>query len=409
MLIRVIKKVDEIIKREKTKEEARVEKKSFTRKRKMGFEDIIYYLMDMRKTTLQTRANKYMKGKKGKKISEQAISKARNKMDHSPFETMVRELVEEEYKRKELKTWQGYYVFGIDGSYYILPKNEELRAKFGTRGEGSRCVSAGSSVLYDVLNNWPIDPILTHSNMNERAECEKHLEYLCEKMPEIAKKSLILIDRGYPSVDLFKAFNEREIKFLARCAKNYCKATENAPMGDSVVELSKGLSVRVFKFVLETGEVETLITNLFDVSSAEFPALYAMRWGIETFYFKLKKIVCIEKFSGRTENTIRQDFWASCVVMIAVNAAQHDADALIALRHSSKSNKYSYIARSSDLVVTLRDNFIFAVFQNDPHASLILLDIIECCSYSITPIIPDRHFPRSFSSFPYHDNLKSHL
>ena len=65
-------------------------------------------------------------------------------------------------------------MLAVDGTYLQLPKTEELRDEFGTRGEDGYCVSAGVSALYDVISGWPLDPILTHGDMNGRVECEKH-------------------------------------------------------------------------------------------------------------------------------------------------------------------------------------------------------------------------------------------
>ncbi len=137
----------------------------------------------MRKTTLQTRLNLYFSTTKGgEPISQQAFSKLRMNFDHSPFETMVREAVKKEYSGEyELPLWQGWHVFAVDGSYMQLPRTDELRLEFGVRGGGKttgKQPSAGVSVLYDVLHGWPLDPIITHTDMNERFECEKHIHYL---------------------------------------------------------------------------------------------------------------------------------------------------------------------------------------------------------------------------------------
>jgi len=406
-----LRTVDEVVYAPETLIKARKSEKDFTRKRTMPFTDVLKFSFDMEKTTVQTRLNKYFQRKKSEPMSQQAFSKARNNFDHSPFESMHRKLVKEEYANTdELRKWNGYIVFGIEGTYYLLPKRKELREVFGTRGQGANCVSGGSSVLYDILNDWPVDPILTHSSMNERGECKKHLDFLSAELPHVAQKSLILIDRGYPSIDLFREFDEKGIKFLARCAKNYCKATENAPMGDSTAELEKGYFVRAYKFTLDNGETETLVTNLFDEPCKEFETLYAMRWGIEGFYFSLKHIVSIEKFSGRTANAIRQDFWVSMVLMIGVAVFQRDADKMIEIKHKFKNNKHFYKARTSDLVINLKNNYIFSVLRQDGNCMELLQNIVEICAYSLTAVQPDRHFERVFcNSANRYDNLKSRL
>ena len=161
---------------------SRFSEKHFTRNRKMPFCDVLRFFFDMKKTTLQTRLNDFFKGT-SKNMSEQAFSKARNLFDHSPFETMVRELVKEEYSNpNHLPKWNGYHLLAVDGSYLQLPKNQKLKEAFGTRGNDD-CVSAGISVLYDLLTGWAIDPAITHSDMNERKECDKHIDYLSRELP----------------------------------------------------------------------------------------------------------------------------------------------------------------------------------------------------------------------------------
>jgi len=407
---RLLEIIHWIIHKPETLLNSRFSQKSFTRNRKMRFADVLCFFLDMSKTTLQTRLNMFF-GRKQISMSEQAFSKARNKFDHSPFETMHRALMREEYGDIDtLNTWKGHIVLSVDGSYYLLPKRKELQDAFGTRGQGNRCVSAGTSVLYDVINGFPIDPILTHSNMSEREECRKHIEYLSSEMPHVAAKSLVLLDRGYPSTELFKHFDEKKIKFLARCAKNYSWATQAAPMGSSIVELSQGYQLRVLKILLENGEIETLITNLYDIPDEELVGLYAMRWGIEGFYNKLKNVVSIEKFTGRTENAIRQDFWVSMVLMVAVAVFQRDADKMAEIKRKGKGNKHVYKARTSDLVVNMRNNFIFSVFRNDANCMNRLDDLIELCAYSVSAVQPGRHFLRVFTnSSNRHDNRKSLL
>jgi hypothetical protein len=272
-------------------------------------------MLDMRTTTLQTRLNAFFQHHGGKPISQQAFSKLRAKFNHSPFETMLRTLVKKEYSGEYvLSTWNAYHLLSVDGSYLQLPRVTELRKVFGLR-DSSTCPHAGISVLFDVLHGWVLDPIITDARMNERTQFEKHMDFLFRELPDIAKKTIFLCDRGYPSQNLFQQMQEKGFMFVARCASHFIKPVNTAPMGDSIVvlhppagEVGNGVSVRVIKFFLNNGNIETLVTNLFDVPMDDIIELYTLRWGIETMYFKLKKELCIEKFSGETANSIRQDF-----------------------------------------------------------------------------------------------------
>ena len=259
---------------------SRINDKAFTRKREggMGFPEALSFMLDMRKTTIQTRLNQFYKHVKGgDPISQPAFTKLRAQFDHTPFEVMVRELVEEEYSGAyELPTWHGFHVFADDGSYLQLPTTPELIAEYGERGGGSR-PSAGISVLYDVLHGWAMDPIITHTNMNERVQLKKHISYLCGILPSIAQNALILLDRGYPSQEIFALLEEQGLRFCVRCQNDFTLEVRDTPLGSNVIRLKNGQTVRIVKFLLDSGEVETLVTNLFDLPETDFPELYAMR------------------------------------------------------------------------------------------------------------------------------------
>jgi hypothetical protein len=398
---------------QRTLELARLVENSFTRRRGMPFSDALRFLLDMRKTTLQTRLNLFFQNVKGgDPISQQAFSKLRMNFDHSPFETMVRVLVGKEYSgRYELPLWNGYHLFGVDGSYLQLPRVDILRNEYGTRGRGSTCPCAGISILYDVLHGWVLDPIIAKADRNERVECEKHIDFLCRKLAHIAKNSILLLDRGYPSLDLLEKLQNSGLKFLARCNSQFLSEINDAPMGDSAVTLKNGHSVRVIKVTLPSGEVETLVTNLFDLPESVFPELYALRWGVETAYFRLKQELCIEKFSGKTPNSIRQDFWASMVLLNAVSVFQNQADQAVQERQKGKSLKHVNRARTSDLIVILRDRFIFANLCGHPTlAAWESDDVIKSLARVVSPVRPGRSFPRNFKPvFAANHNLKSHL
>ena len=72
------------------------------------------------------------------------------------------------------------------------------------------------------------------------------------------------------------------------------------------------LNLRIVNIPLETGEIETLITNLppETATSMELKTLYGERWQIETGYDILKNKLHIENFSGKKRIIIEQDFYS---------------------------------------------------------------------------------------------------
>jgi hypothetical protein len=353
-------------------------------------------MLDMNKTALQSRLHRFYREVKGtKSITEQAFSKLRANFDHTPFEVMTRRLVFKEYSGNyELPTWRGFHLFAVDGSYLQLPWDDELAREFGVRGGGKR-PSAGISVLFDLLHGWALDAEIDRTDRSERRALDRHIDFLAGELPHIAAQALLLVDRGYPSYDLLQKCEENGLKFVCRCPSQSFKAVNEAPMGDSTVTLESGQQLRIVKFLLDSGEVEILVSNLFDLPEAEFPALYAMRWGVETYYHKLKQIVGVEQFSGRTPNAIRQDFWASMVLLVNTAIAQQEADQAVAERHKAKNNKHFYRAATTKIVVALRDRLVFATLCGYPAlASIALEDILDELSRAVSPVRPGRSYPR---------------
>ena len=74
----------EIIYADSTLEESRFRPEYFTRNRLMPFYKLLRFLLSMYKTSSQAALNQFFE-KEEVTMSQQALSKARNKFDHSPF------------------------------------------------------------------------------------------------------------------------------------------------------------------------------------------------------------------------------------------------------------------------------------------------------------------------------------
>jgi Transposase DDE domain len=137
----------------------------------------------------------------------------------------------------------------------------------------------------------------------------------------MAAGDLVLTDRGYCSLLGFLRVQSAGADFLCRVPRG-CLAAADAlfaanQAGVSVtVELAStkvqrralrraglplaGTRVRLVSVRLSTGELEVLATSLLD--EALYPAevfgeAYALRWGIETYYGRLKGRLGLENFT----------------------------------------------------------------------------------------------------------------
>ena len=97
-------------------------------------------------------------------------------------------------------------------------------------------------------------------------------------------------------------------------------------------------SVRVLKVRLPTGETETLLTSL---NQKKLPirkaaGLYFKRWAVETSYDLLESKLQLEKISGKTEVSVKQDFYATMYIANLASFIFADADEKIAQADEEK-------------------------------------------------------------------------
>jgi hypothetical protein len=212
--------------------------------------------------------------------------KARSHFDHSPFEKMFRRIVWRQYRGEyEIDLWNDWKVFAIDGTAIALPNTRELRDIFGVSGVKSDSATARGSILYDVLNDRIMDAAIGKYSRSEREFARDHIVQLSKACG--TKKTIIIFDRGYPSLDLIHCLNQAGLHFLMRVRKKW-NLPVDATQSDSLVKLDGETTVRVVKFLLPSEDQETLITNLFDLSTEAFPTLYFYRWPVETKFDMVK-------------------------------------------------------------------------------------------------------------------------
>ena len=184
---------------------------------------------------------------------------------------------------------------------------------------------------------------------------------------------------------------KKKINYLMRCQKSWLREVSGTPMGDSIVRLRNGQVIRVYKFLLSSGEEETLVTDLLDVSADELPSLYFLRWGVEGKYDVLKNKLELENFSGCTKNAILQDFWVSIMLSIVVAIAKKEADEKILERTNGKNNTRKQIPNVSQLIGSLKDDFVLACrFPSDLMREIAINSIIHEISLAVSTVRPDR-------------------
>lgn len=265
--------------------------RAFTRKRKLGFVELILFQISTASKILSVELNKYLTSKKIKatEYSKQAYSKARMKISHSSYIELNDTLLEEYYKSKDYRTYKGYRLLGIDGSEIELQHGASIKKEFGRVFTNRESINAAKSVvIYDLLNELVIDSELHLYNSSERTSAIKQLRRV-EKEGKL-RKDIIVADRGFPSLEVFSELLSMGYGFVIRYnGKNFLRETlplVESKGNDLEIEislkslnqrksnprikelLSKGypdkIKLRIIKLTLSNGVKEYLITSVLD-------------------------------------------------------------------------------------------------------------------------------------------------
>ena len=408
-LLECAEKIRAIFSNPRTMEEARTEARHFTRNRKMPFARLLEYLLHGSKGATQSVLNEFFQGlEEGIHMTQQALSKARTHFDHSPFLKAFYEVVNAEYNLdndSNLPRRYGYKFLAVDGSVIPLPNLPELKQLFGDV-KGSP--SARADIALDVLNDRIVEAEFGPLSGDERSMAKEHIRKLKGRIR--MEDTVFLFDRGYPSKELIEAILQANAHFIMRVRRKFNLDVDAAPMGSGVVILD-GIRVRVVKFILPSGQTETLITDLFDMEESAFQELYFLRWSVEEKYDVVKNKLELPNFTGRSVNVLYQDFWISMLLANVASVAKAEADGKVQKKRVGKTNKYQYQTNVNNAIASLRNRFADAVFCPDPSLRATRVDaIIHEIAASVVPERPERNVSRKKArKAKYHHNKKSNV
>ena len=390
--------------------------RAFTRERKLNFSSTVLTILDVGRESTSLKLHRmtdYFK-KPGKKMSatQQAFSKARNQISEYPLRALYEQQIEDEYHglmgELPARSDDGWTYLAIDGTKIALPNLPELRQKYFLIGANASSPTALGSCLYDISNNRLIDAAFS-SKYDERSCAISHMKRYKELRPG-DKKSMFTFDRGYPSIALIQEFERMGMIYLMRCRTKFNCEIDALPVGCDTTVTIEGSVIRVIKFELSSGQVETLITNDTEHKTEDFKRLYFMRWGVECSYLLLKNRFQLENFTGKTENTLKQDFWATILASTMLTVLEEDVDEQIRKERKDKGNKYEYQVNRNIFVGIMRDDLIHALTAKTPKTLTLRMNkIIQRAVRFVCPIKPDRTVPRAENKrkTKFHHNHKS--
>jgi len=255
--------------------------------------------------------------------------------------------------------WHGKKVFAIDGCKVNLQRDPGLDAHFGVPN-GGNCPQALLSVLFDACAGLPLDVEVSPYATSER-------DHLFEMLPSLESGAVLVMDRGYPSHEVFQALVQEQIDFLARVpSSNTFRAVDDlvasgahegmfsfAPPDDAP-EGSQTLELRVLRCPTPDGDEAFFVTSLpaSDFDRGQMAELYRLRWRIEEFY-KLSKgdYIGQGQFRSKSPSGVVQELHALMIFLaitrlcMAAAATTADCDPRVLSQKGAVLSVAAYLTR----------------------------------------------------------------
>ncbi len=352
--------------------------KSFTRNRFFTFKVLLVFLMTNLQKSIQREISLFvdaieLDGGSIPEVGKSAFCKARKNLKPTVFKALSNEVVNEFYKFGDADLWHGYRIIGVDGSRIVMPK--ALSSRFGVvvSSEGNKdnnatCM-AQALTMYDTLNN-----ITLYGSLGNIAESETSLLYKALADVSLNKNDILVFDRNFASHLLFFYLQKLGVQFCFRMKSgwwNIVKGFNDSGKESQVLVLEMRsmdrkeaialgitettIKCRLTRVELDGGEIEILLTSLTDeqnISVADTKELYGKRWPIEDSYKTFKNKVCIENFSGKTENAVMQDFYVKIFIMNLTAVAIRPINA--ALSKEAVKIKYPHQVNLIEALATMK-------------------------------------------------------
>lgn len=351
-----------------TRDEFKVSVKDWTRERLLDFSTVTVLVLYNYKSPIQNKLNRFYKimCKVFNVPTSSAYTQSRKKLKPEFYEYINKELVKTYYEidSEEDDIDKGYLngrrLLGLDGSIINLPYTDETRKRFKLHPcgiPGKERVQGMGSFLYDLLNELVISVSLEERKSEEKFLFEKHKSML-------KPGDILTMDRGYGSYRMLSFCSKNGIDYIIRFSRNSFKEINSflkSKKKQIIVEIpireaKKGLikeegleekvKLRLIKVDLPTGETEILGTSLLD--KKEYPKemfkdLYHKRWGIETYFNRIKNIYEVERFSSKCLQNILQDFYGIIFLSNLESMVSKEAEEELneEIRTYNKTTEYS--------------------------------------------------------------------
>ena len=300
-------------------------------------------------------------------VTRAAISQRRAQLPADAFHKVF-DKFNEKYdafnrERVDSETYLGLKLMAVDGTSVNIARNPDAPSFIRSQGYNQLHLNP----LYDLCARTYFDAVIQPEP--QKNEIGALLEML--KRREFTRRTLIIADRGYEGYNVLATLlNKENVDFLIRVRNSRSAMREVAclPMCELDCNIAFTLTttqtnedkrnryihvrkdhwdfqspypmkLRICRFLLNTGEFETIVTSLDRSFTLEdIKALYAMRWGIETSFRELKYYLGLINLHGRKNDDFSmQEIYAQLAMYNFVSRIAREAKV-----RQPKNGKYAY-------------------------------------------------------------------
>jgi Insertion element 4 transposase N-terminal/Transposase DDE domain len=258
--------------------------------------------------------------------NKSSFTRGRQRLGAAPLEAVFRRLAGPVAPESlEGAFWRGMRVAAVDGFTLDVPDTPANRAAFGgpvdAKGQPAGFPQARVVTLTEAGTHSTIDARVGGFNGGEPE--------LAAAMAPAAAGMLVIMDRGFPGVALWKAYTQAKAHLLIRARSTVAaRPVQVLPDGTYLARMNLagqkgahpgGVLVRVIEYRVDGGEVVRLLTDLTDpvaFPAAELAALYHRRWESESAFRQVKTFQRgpQEILRSADPELVRQETWAHLTV-----------------------------------------------------------------------------------------------
>jgi hypothetical protein len=311
-------------------------------------------------------------------VSAAAFCKARRKLKPELLSALLTKVADAIVDKHEPRLrCHGRRILAVDGMRHNLQRSAELAEHFGVP-HGGHCPQMLVSTLFDVVGKFPCAATIAPGSSCERQELLKLTAHLREG-------DVLVLDRGYPSFEVFSALDAIGVDVVVRMPKSGFEAVEVFrqsegtdyqvlvhPSPEAARAGATSLQMRAVRIDAGGEEPWLLFTALrrSEVTRSQLGQLYHLRWEIEEFF----KLIKSDYFSLRQLHSkailgIEQEFRAQLLLTAIARLLMANAAATTDVPYDDLATKSGILSVATSIVrLLLCDD---PEIQHAQHASLL--------------------------------------